>query len=118
MMLAMISMVKGGEKMSMDALKAVTDSEEQARAKKAQAEVQAKALVEKARKTGEAHLEEARRKAQAEVRDKLAQAEAHGEETTRQVLAQYAQDCETLKAQAGRRLAEAADLIMGKVVDG
>lgn len=114
----MIAMIKGGEKMSMEALKAVTDSEEQARAKKAQAEVQAKALVERARKTGEARLEETRREAQAKVRDKLSQAEAHGEETTRQVLAQYAQDCEALKAKALQRLDEAADLIMGKVVDG
>lgn len=113
----MIFMVKGGEKMSMDALKAVTDSEEQARVKKAQAQVQAKALVEKAKKTGEARLEGALREAQAQVRDKLTQAEAHGEETKSQVLAQYAQDCEALKAKAHQRLDQAADLIMGKVVE-
>ena len=103
--------------MSMDALKAVTDSEEQARVQKAQAEATAKALVEQAKKTGEARLEEARREATAQVKDKLAQAEAHGEETTRQVLAQYAQDCEALKAKAHQRLDQAADLIMGKVVE-
>ena len=103
--------------MSMDALKAVTDSEEQARAQKAQAEATAKALVEQAKKTGEARLEEARREATAQVKDKLAQAEDHGEETTRQVLAQYAQDCEDLKAKAHQRLDQAADLIMRKVVE-
>ena len=103
--------------MSMDALKAVTDSEEQARAQKAQAEATAKALVEQAKKTGEARLEEARRTATAQVRQKLAQAEAHGEETKSQVLAQYAKDCEDLKATARQRLDRAADLIMGKVVE-
>lgn len=103
--------------MSMDALKAVTDSEEQARVQRAQAEATAKALVEQAKKTGEARLEEARRTATAQVKDKLAQADHHGEETTRQVLAQYAQDCEALKAKAHQRLDEAADLIIGKVVE-
>ena len=103
--------------MSIDALKAVTDSEEQARAQKAQAEATAKALVEQAKKTGEARLEEARREATAKVKDKLAQADHHGEETTRQVLAQYAKDCEDLKAKAQQRLDQAADLIMGKVVE-
>ena len=103
--------------MSMDALKAVTDSEEQARVQKAQAEATAKALVEQAKKMGETRLEEARRTATAQVKEKLAQAEAHGEETKAQVLAQYAKDCEDLKAKAQQRLDRAADLIMGKVVE-
>ena len=103
--------------MSIDALKAVTDSEEQARVQKAQAEATAKALVEQARETGQARLEEARREATAKVKEKLAQADRHGEETKDQVLAQYAQDCEALKAKAHQRLAQAADLIMGKVVE-
>ena len=103
--------------MSMDALKAVTDSEEQARAQKAQAEAEARALVEQARKMGQARLEDQRRTATAQVKDKLAQAEAHGEKTKDQVLAQYAQDCEDLKAKAHQRLDQAADLIMGKVVE-
>ena len=103
--------------MSMDALKAVTDSEEQARVQKAQAEATAKALVEQARETGQARLEEARREATAKVKEKLAQADRHGEETKDQVLAQYAKDCEALKAKAHQRLDEAADLIIGKVVE-
>ena len=73
--------------------------------------------MEQAKKTGEARLEEARREATAQVKDKLAQAEAHGEETKAQVLAQYAQDCEELKAKAQQRLDRAAQVIMGKVVE-
>ena len=103
--------------MSIDALKAVTDSEEQARVQKAQAEAKAKVLVEQAKKTAESRLEEARREATAQVKEKLAQAEVHGEETKEQVLAQYAKDCEDLKAKAHQRLDKAADLIMGKVVE-
>ncbi len=102
--------------MSLDALKQVTESEERAKAAKAAAQAKAKVLVETAQREGEALLDSAVRQAQDQVRELLAQAEAHGQETTKTVLARYENDCAELKAKAGEKLPQAAQLVGGKVV--
>lgn len=107
---------KGGEKMSLDALKQVTESEERAKAAQTAAQAKAKILVETAQREGEARLDSALRQAQDQVKELLTEAETHGRETTKSALAQYEKDCEELKAQAGKKLAQAARLIVGKVV--
>lgn len=107
---------KGGDKMSMDAIKLVAESEEKARQVRSAAQAQAQALVDQAAKDGQARLDQARKEAQARARELLAQVEDQGEETTREALAEYEKDCEALKAKAAQRLDKAAELIVGRVV--
>lgn len=102
--------------MSLEALKQVTESEERAKAAKAAAQAKAKVLVETAQREGETQLDAAVRRAQDQVKELLTQAEVHGQETTKTVLARYEKDCEVLKAKAGEKLPQAAQLIVGKVV--
>ncbi len=115
-MFALSHQNKGGENMSIDAIKQVTDTEEQAKVLVAQAQAQAKALVDQARKAGEVQLAEARKAAQAQARERLAQAEAAGAQRTQAALAEYETDCQALKERAQARLPQAAQLIVGKVV--
>jgi len=102
----------------MDAIKQVTDSEQQAKALVAQAQAQAKQLLQQAQKDGEAALAAARKEAQDRVRERMDRAEAAGAEKTRQTLEQYETDCRALKAKAEGRLDKAAEMIVGKVVKG
>lgn len=99
-------------------MKLVTDSEAQAREVKAQAQAQAKALTEQAQRSGEAALAQARREAQDKVKELLAQAEVQGAEQTQATMKKYERECDTLKAAAGERLAQAVERIVGKVVRG
>ena len=93
--------------MSMDAIKQVADSEQQAKERLAQAQLEAKALVEQAKKA-----------AQDQARALLAQAETLGGEKPRQILAEYETDCQALKERSRARLDKAAEVIVGKVVRG
>ena len=99
--------------MSMDAIKQVADSEQQAKERLAQAQTEAKALVEQARRDGETALEQAKKAAQDQ-----AMAETLGGEKTRQILAEYETDCQALKERSRARLDKAAEVIVGKVVRG
>ena len=63
-------------------------------------------------------MDEARRKAQEEARRMMAEAEAKAAQLTREELERAAADCETLKKNARERLEKAAQLIVGRVVEG
>lgn len=106
----------GGETMAEDMMKLVTDSEEQARQVKAWAQAQAKALTEKAQQDGEAALAQARQAAQAKVKELLSAAEAEGAEGAKDTMEKFGKERDALKAAAGEKLAQAAELIAGKVV--
>ena len=60
---------KGGESMSLEAMKQVTEAEQTTRAQKAEAEAQAKRLVAEAERDGKAALAQARADAEARSRN-------------------------------------------------
>ena len=79
---------KGGESMSLEAMKQVTEAEEANRARRAEAQAEAKRLVAEAERAGKARLAEARAQ----------------------------KSCDALRAQAEARLADAAESIVRRVV--
>ena len=79
---------KGGESMSLEAMKQVTEAEEANRARRAEAQAEAKRLVAEAERAGKARLAEA----------------------------QTRKSCDALRAQAEARLADAAESIVRRVV--
>ena len=96
---------KGGESMSLEAMKQVTEAEEANRARRVEAQAEAKRLVAEAERAGKARLAEAR-----------AQAEAKAAEHASEVMAQTRKSCDALRAQAEARLADAAESIVRRVV--
>ena len=60
---------KGGESMSLEAMKQVTEAEEANRARRAEAQAEAKRLVAEAERAGKARLAEARAQAEAQLAD-------------------------------------------------
>lgn len=103
--------------MSLEAVKQVTMTEEQARAQKAEAVQEAKRLVAEAEKVGRQILLDAQTKAAAEVKALIAQAEQAASDDAAKVEAQAAADAQQLRSKAEGRLEEAASLIVRKVVD-
>ena len=81
---------KGGESMSLEAMKQVTEAEQTTRAQKAEAEAQVKELLRQAEDRAAGHAAE--------------------------VMAQAEQSCAALRKRAEERLDQAADTIVGRVV--
>lgn len=108
---------KGGETMSLETVKKVTDAEQDVKVRKAQTAQEAKRIVAQAQRDGQRAVDSARAKAKAEVAKLLEQAEQRSAEKEAQVVRETEGACESLRAQAQGRLAEAAALIVGKVVD-
>ena len=104
---------KGGESMSLEAMKQVTEAEEANRARRVEAQAEAKRLVAEAERAGKARLAEARAQAEAQARELMRQAEA---EHAAEEMAQTRNSCDALRAQAEARLADAAESIVRRVV--
>lgn len=103
--------------MSLEAVKQVTQAEEQGKAEKAKAAQEAKRLVAGAEKAGRQAVLDARANAEAEVRQMIAEAEQSASGDMAQIRAKAAADAQQLRKQAEGRLEEAASLIVRKVVD-
>ena len=103
--------------MSMDAIKQVTDTEAEAKERRAKPQAEAQTMVAGAEKAGREALAQARKEAQAGARELLSQAESQAEVKTREALAEYEKDCQALKARAAEKLDEAAALIVRRVVN-
>ena len=108
---------EGGEEMSLEAIKKVTETEQDILARKAEAAATAKKLVADADKAGRELVESARREAEEKVKGFMKDAEARAAEHNKAVLAQAAQACDALRASAETRLDEAAALIVRRVVN-
>jgi len=108
---------KGGDTMSLDAIKRVTDSETQAREVRAQAQAQAQEILAQARKTAQTAQAQARKAAQAQARQLLEQAEARAGKEREKTLAAFDAQCRELKAGAEKKMDEAAALIVRRVVE-
>ena len=109
-------MQKGGESMSLEAMKQVTEAEQANRAQKAEAQAEAKRLVAEAERAGRAHLVQARSQAEAQVREWMKQAEEQAAVHAGEVNAQTQSACDALRAKAEARLADAAESIVRRVV--
>ena len=101
------SIGKGGENMALEVIQTVT-----------QAEAKAKADRESAQREARQTVEQARQQAREEARRMMAEAEDKAAQLTREELDRAAADCGTLKQNARGRLEEAAQLIVGRVVEG
>ena len=107
---------KGGENMSLEAMKQVTETEQAARAWKAEAQAQAKRLVADAERDGKARLAQARAEAEAQARELMRQAEERAAAHSDEVMAQARRACGELRSRAESRLEQAADTIVRRVV--
>jgi V/A-type H+-transporting ATPase subunit G/H len=110
-------MGKGGEIMSLDAIKQVTETEQISAQRKLDAEAEAKKAIGEAERAGRAQLQEARAEAQTKVKALMAQAEKGAAKDAEQIGQQTEQSCEQLKAEARAKLEAAATLIVRRVVN-
>lgn len=108
---------KGGENMALEAIQTVTQAEARAKADREAAAAQAKQRLTDAQREAKQTVEQVRQKAREEARQMMAQAEEKAAQATREALEQAGQDCEALKQSARGRLEQAAQLIVGRVVE-
>ena len=107
---------KGGDQMSLEAIKKITETERLSLLRKAEAEQATKKTVAEAERAGKELLESARVQAEAQVKDLMAQAEKAAAEETQAVRKQTEQACQQLKDEAQTRLEDAAAWIVRRVV--
>ena len=109
--------MKGGEEMSLEGIKQVTETEDLTQRQKNEAQARAKQTVAEARGAGEELLAKARAEAEAQVKGYMAEAEERASHHTEQVLEETKQSCGALRQAAEGRMAEAVALIVRRVVD-
>ena len=109
-------MRKGGESMSLEAIKQVTEAEQAHKQRRAEAQAEAKRTVAEAERAGKARLAEARAQAEAKAREFMKAAEETAAKHAAEVTAQTRKTCDTLRAKAEGRLADAAESIVRRVV--
>ena len=102
--------------MSLDAIQKITQAEQDAQARKAEASAAAMKLVSDARREGDALIAAARANAEANNKALLRQAEQRAAQDAEALLAKAAQDAQSMCRAAEARLDRAADLIVERVV--
>ena len=102
--------------MSLEAIQTVTQVEKESQEKLSAAEAEAKALVEKAGQDGEALLRRVRSEAAEAGKERMRQAEERAAKQAEKIAAQAKAESDALYQSAEKRLEQAADLIVGKVV--
>jgi len=102
---------------SLDVIKQVAECEKNAQESKLQAASNAKKTISDAEKAGLELLAETRRKAEAQVRQFMAESEAKAAKSEQDVMEETARDCAVLRQSAEKRLPEAAELIVRRVVN-
>lgn len=103
--------------MAFQEIQKVTETEQETRAKKAEAQAEAKRIIAAAEKEGVAAADELRAQAEAQARELMTQAEALAGEESERTLAANAEACKAMRAKAETRLEQAADLIVRRVVN-
>ena len=109
--------MKVGEKMSFQDIQKVTETEQNVRARKTEAQAEAKQIIASAQRSGAAMVEEARVRAEAEVKAIMAEAEELAAGQSKEALAANEAACQAMRVQAEKRLEQAADLIVRRVVN-
>lgn len=102
--------------MSLEAIKQVTQTEEEIKQRKTEAAAAAKKLIADAEKAGKEALRTARTNAETKAKELLVQAEEHSAVRAAEIAAQSKQECTVLCRAAENKLDEAAALIVRRVV--
>lgn len=103
--------------MSIDAIKQVTQAEQETQNRKVQAQAEAKRLLAEAERAGQARVAARCSEAEAQVGQLMKEAEERAAQRTQAVTAETAQECGALRKTAEGRMAKAAGLIVERVVN-
>ena len=108
-------MGKRGEKMSLDAVRRVARSEQEAQEWKTVAAAQAKRILADAQQEGQRRVDQARSRAEEQVADLLVQVETEAAARAEAARAANREECQRLRREAEGRLAQAAGLIVERI---
>ena len=103
--------------MSMEAIEKVSQVESKIRERKAAAEAEAKQMIADAERNGLALLQKVRTDAAESGKEMLAQAEAKAAERSAEIARSAETEGNALRNTAGKHLEEAAEFIVGRVVN-
>ena len=103
--------------MSLEAIEKVTQIEQQSQERKAAAEAEARRIVAEAEREGLALLQQTRAAAADKSRKLLREAEERAAEKAAEIDRAAEIDCAALQEAAGKHLDEAAEFIVGRVVN-
>ena len=109
---------KGGETMSLDAMKKVAEAESAAKQSMQAASVASKQLIADAEAKGRACYDAKMAQAQAEVKQLMLDAEAQAAKNAEETLHHAKNQCAVLRAHAEGRLDEASSRIVERIVMG
>lgn len=102
--------------MSLEAIERITKTEEDVRAGKAAAEAESRAMKAEAQRAGEEMLLQLRQEQAAREKELLAQAEARGAQRGAQIAEDAASESRALREKAEKRLPQAVEFIVERVV--
>jgi V/A-type H+-transporting ATPase subunit G/H len=109
--------LKGGEYMSLDAIKMVAETEQQNKQKLAEARAKAKQMITEANADGQKASEERQAAAAAEVKRLMQDAELQADKNAKQLLRETELQCAAVRAKAEGRLDAAGKRIVGRIVN-
>lgn len=104
--------------MAIEAIRKVTQSEQEAQARRDAAAAENRQQVAQAQKQARTMLEESRQRAEGLAKELMRKAEEKAARENEEFLEQARQDCQRMKEEARKRLDQAADCIVEKVVKG
>ncbi len=103
--------------MAVEAIEKVTQTELEARKRKDAAVADNKQRILAAQKEAQRLLEQSRADAEAKVRDMMSQAEAEAGKVGQKVMDQASKESDAMKGRARKRLDQAAQMIVERVVN-
>ena len=108
---------EGESKMSLDAIEKVTEIEQQMRELRANADAQVQKVKADAERDGQARLVQARAAAAEEGKALMKAAESRAAQKAEEIQRNAEKEADTLRKTAEQRLEEAAEFIVGRVVN-
>ncbi len=103
--------------MSLEAIKTISEVEDETRQRKVQASAEAKKAVSEAESAGRASIEQARAKAGAEIRELTRKAEEKAKEQAMDLASSTENRMASMRVRAENNLERAADLIVERIVN-
>lgn len=108
---------KEGEDMSLEAIEKISQVEQENRERRAAADAQAKQLVADAQRDGQALIQKTRADAAEKGKEMLRQAEENAAQRAAEISAAANAEGDALRTAAAQHLEEAAEFIVGRVVN-
>ncbi|MFV0496994.1 MAG: hypothetical protein ACK5L0_02325 [Candidatus Fimivivens sp.] len=102
--------------MSLEAIKQISETEKSAQQCITEAQIKARDIIAGAQHTAALEYDTTLKQAAAQAVEALADAKHRGDDMSAQRLSEYRQQCETLQAQAQKRLDKAVTIVMERVV--